>query len=154
MPYSEDTHNPWFSSILSGLSNLKTNLDYLFMFLYSDMAMPHVDLHGKLAIVTGANSGIGYEAARALASMGAHVVLACRSEPKAQEARQKIVEDTGNESVEVEILDCGSFKSVRAFLDRWEKRESKQIDILINNAGKRDSPLHLNHANVLFRRPN
>ncbi|KAG9105464.1 hypothetical protein FRC07_009263, partial [Ceratobasidium sp. 392] len=99
------------------------------------MRLPSVDLHGKTAIVTGANSGIGYECARALAGMGGQVVLACRSKTKGEEAKRKLVADTGSNNIEVEIMDCGSLESVRAFLHRWEKRESKQVDILINNAG-------------------
>lgn len=86
--------------------------------------------------MTGANSGVGFGAALTLAGMGARVVLACRNESKAQEAKRRIIEETGNESVEVEILDCGSFKSIRNFIDRWGQRESTKIDILINNAGK------------------
>ncbi|KAG8747695.1 hypothetical protein FRC10_011822 [Ceratobasidium sp. 414] len=107
------------------------------------MRLPQTDLHGKTAIVTGANSGIGYECARSLAGMGARVVLACRNENKGEEARRNIVADTGNDAVEMEILDCGSFGSVKAFLDRWEKRESKRVDILINNAGSLTSTVAL-----------
>ncbi|CEL56398.1 hypothetical protein RSOLAG1IB_07784 [Rhizoctonia solani AG-1 IB] len=103
--------------------------------LYSKLAMPEADLSSKLAIVTGANSGVGFEAAHALAQMGAHVILACRNRSRAEDAKKRIIESTGNFRVEVEILDCASFTSVRAFLSRWEERESRQVDILINNAG-------------------
>ncbi|KAF8752988.1 Enoyl-(Acyl carrier protein) reductase [Rhizoctonia solani] len=89
----------------------------------------------KTAIVTGANSGIGFETARALAAMGAHVVLACRNELRGQEARKRIVQLTGNPHVDLEIVDCASFGSVRAFLDRWEQRHVRTVDILVNNAG-------------------
>jgi NADP-dependent 3-hydroxy acid dehydrogenase YdfG len=136
MPYSEKDHSKLVASVLSTASLLRANFVNIFPFFYSDMCLPRVDLHGKTAIVTGANSGIGYESARALAGMGAHVVLACRSEIMGAEAKRKIVADTGSDAVEVEILDCGSFASVRAFLDRWEKREMNQVDILINNAGE------------------
>ncbi|KAF8605702.1 NAD(P)-binding protein [Ceratobasidium sp. AG-I] len=141
MPYSEKAHSRPVAATLASISNLRTNIDNLFMPLHRDMVVPRIDLHGKLAIVTGANSGIGFEVARALAGLGARVVLACRSEPKGEEAMRKIVELTGSKSVEIEVLDCGSFKSVRAFLERWEKRELKQIDILINNAGGMTSTL-------------
>ena len=135
MPYSEKAYTRLIAAALASISVTQTNLDNLFMPFYSDMVLPRIDLHGKLAIVTGANSGVGFEAARALVGLGAHVVLACRSELKGQEAMRRIVELTGSKSVEVEMLDCSSFRSVRAFLERWEKREQKQIDILINNAG-------------------
>ncbi|KAF8757832.1 START domain [Rhizoctonia solani] len=69
--------------------------------------------------------------------MGARVILACRSQSKGEEAKKQIIESTGNLNVELEILDCGSFTSVRAFLDRWKKRELRQVDVLINNAGER-----------------
>lgn len=136
MPYSSHAHSRPVASLLGTLSSLRTNLDVLLIPFYSKLTMPDVDLNGKLAVVTGANSGIGFEAARALATMGAHVILACRSESKGEEARKKIVESTGSPKVELEILDCGKFASVHAFLERWEKREIKQVDILINNAGK------------------
>ena len=101
--------------------------------------IPSVDLYGQVAIVTGANTGVGYEIARALAGRGARVVIACRNAHKGKIARDNIAEDTGNNQVELEILDYSSFASVKEFLGRWEKRESKKVDILINNAG------NLNH---------
>ncbi|KAG8704907.1 hypothetical protein FRC09_003257 [Ceratobasidium sp. 395] len=135
MPYSEKAHSKFVASALASASMGYTNINNLLFMLYPNMLLPRVDLYGKTAIITGANSGIGYECARALAGMGARVVLACRSETKGEEARRKLVADTGSSSIELELLDCGSLDSVRAFLDRWEKREVKQVDILINNAG-------------------
>lgn len=49
------------------------------------LSYPTVDMGGKVAVVTGANTGIGYETAKALAAMGAHTVIACRNEQKARE---------------------------------------------------------------------
>jgi WW domain-containing oxidoreductase len=104
------------------------------------MKVPAVDLHGKQAIITGANSGIGFEAAKSLAKMGAHVVLACRNKDKAEKARTDIMGELGKGAqagqVEVETLDCASFESVRQFVERWGKRDVTRIDILINNAGE------------------
>ncbi|CEL56400.1 WW domain-containing oxidoreductase OS=Danio rerio GN=wwox PE=2 SV=1 [Rhizoctonia solani AG-1 IB] len=117
------------------LSFTRIQLDNFLVSFYPDMTMPVADLSGKLAIVTGANSGIGLEAARALARMNAHVVLACRNKSRAEEAKRQIIGSTGNLKVEVEMLDCGSFASVRAFLSRWNERQTKKVDILINNAG-------------------
>ncbi|KAG9083252.1 hypothetical protein FS749_006180, partial [Ceratobasidium sp. UAMH 11750] len=135
MPYFEKAHSKFVASILASASLTHTNINNLFFMLHPNMHLPRVDLHGKTAIVTGANSGIGYECARALAGMGARVVLACRSERKGEEARRKLVADTGSDTIELEILDCGKFDSVKEFLDGWGKRESKRVDILINNAG-------------------
>ncbi|KAF8746770.1 Enoyl-(Acyl carrier protein) reductase [Rhizoctonia solani] len=103
--------------------------------IFPKMTVPVVDLSNKLVVITGANLGIGLEAARALAGMGACVILACRSQLKGEEAKKQIIESTGNLNVELEIVDCGSFTNVCAFLDRWKKRELRQVDILINNAG-------------------
>ncbi|KAG8734665.1 hypothetical protein FRC10_011547 [Ceratobasidium sp. 414] len=135
MPYSEKAHSKVVASVLASASMTYTNINNIFFMLYPNMRLPRIDLHGKTAIVTGANSGIGYECARALAGMGARVILACRNESKGEEARRNLVADTGSGTIELEILDCGRLDSVKAFLDRWGKRESKQVDILINNAG-------------------
>ncbi|KDN38443.1 hypothetical protein RSAG8_09537, partial [Rhizoctonia solani AG-8 WAC10335] len=135
MPYSQHAHTTLTASLLSMLSYTRMQLDNLLIPVYPKMKMPVADLKGKLAIVTGANSGIGLEAARALAGMGAHVILACRNKAKGEEAKSSIVKSTGNSKIEVEILDCGRFASVREFLNRWKERELKQVDILINNAG-------------------
>ena len=136
MPYSEKAHGQLVASILASISEISSKLHTFLAQFYPCMSLPSVDLHGKLAIVTGANSGIGFEIARALVCLGAHVVLACRSELKGEEAMRRIIEITGSRSVEFEMLDCSSFRSVRDFLGRWEQRELKQIDIIMNNAGK------------------
>ncbi|KAG9087324.1 Retinol dehydrogenase 12 [Ceratobasidium sp. UAMH 11750] len=136
MPYSEYDHFPWTSAALGLLSSARTHLlDCPLAALYPRMRRPQVDLSGKMAIVTGANSGIGYEIALALAGMGARVVMACRNAERGEDARHAIVKETGNNALELELLDCGSFSSVRSFLERWEQREDKTVDILMNNAG-------------------
>lgn len=137
MPYSTSTYPDFLAGLLASISFVRTRLDNLLIPLYPPLAshIPHADLHGKLAIVTGANSGIGFKVARTLAGMGAQVILACRSEEKGEQVRRRIVESTGNKWVEVEVLDCASFDSVRAFLEKWNKRQMRRVDILINNAG-------------------
>ncbi|KAF8677637.1 Enoyl-(Acyl carrier protein) reductase [Rhizoctonia solani] len=135
MPYSQNEHVALVAWLLSMLSFARIQLDNFLAPFYPDMTMPVADLSGKLAIVTGANSGIGLEAARALARMNAHVVLACRNETKGEEAKRHIIENTGNLKVEVEALDCANLASIREFLSRWREREMKPVDILINNAG-------------------
>ncbi len=84
------------------------------------------DQTGRVFVVTGANSGIGLEASKALARKGARVVMACRNLEKAEAARVEI-----GDGAEVRELDLGSLASVRAFASEWEGR----IDVLVNNAG-------------------
>ncbi|CUA74270.1 Dehydrogenase/reductase SDR family member on chromosome X [Rhizoctonia solani] len=136
MPYSSDAHFHFVSSLLSSISFTRTNLDNFLTPFSPELALTRSpDLHDKVAIVTGANSGVGFETAKSLAGMGAHVVLACRNAAKGKVAQLNIVESTGNKNVEVEVLDLASFSSVKQFLDRWESRQAKDVDILINNAG-------------------
>ncbi|KAK8783070.1 hypothetical protein V5799_015592 [Amblyomma americanum] len=90
-------------------------------------------MHGKTAIVTGSNSGIGKETAKELARRGARVILACRSAERAQRAAQEIFADSGR-TVVVKHLDLCSFRSVRAFAEDIVKSETR-LDVLINNAG-------------------
>lgn len=97
------------------------------------------DQTGRTVLITGANSGIGFEAARALAQHGAHVVLACRSRPKADEAVERI-EATGPsgtvEVLELDLADLGSIADAsQTFLDTHER-----LDALINNAGLMATP--------------
>ena len=92
------------------------------------------DLKGRVVAVTGANSGLGFEAARAFAGRGARVVLACRSVDKAQAARQKIVGEHPAATVEVMALDLASLASVRRFAEELTNR-TPRLDVLCNNAG-------------------
>ncbi|SEG22425.1 NADP-dependent 3-hydroxy acid dehydrogenase YdfG [Bryocella elongata] len=89
---------------------------------------------GKTAIVTGANSGIGFQAAAELAAHGAHVLLAVRSLPKGEEAAARIRAATPTASVEVVSLDVASLASVRAFAESFLASD-RGLDLLINNAG-------------------
>ncbi|KAG9094551.1 hypothetical protein FRC06_010693, partial [Ceratobasidium sp. 370] len=135
MPYSENAHYRPVASLLSALSNIRAGLGSLAVPLLPVLRLPVIDLRGKQAIVTGANSGIGFEVAKALASMGACVVLACRNPERGEQARRRIMEAVPLGKVELEILDCANFESVREFVNRWGAREPKEVDILINNAG-------------------
>jgi NAD(P)-dependent dehydrogenase (short-subunit alcohol dehydrogenase family) len=95
-------------------------------------------------VVTGANSGIGKETARALARLGYRVVLACRDLQRGEAARQDIARTTGNTGVELLIVDFALQASIRdfarAFLD-----SHRELHVLVNNAGlwsnrRRESP--------------
>jgi NAD(P)-dependent dehydrogenase (short-subunit alcohol dehydrogenase family) len=92
------------------------------------------DLSGKVAVVTGANSGIGYETARALAEKGADVVMACRNLQKGNEAAEQIRALDPRGSVEVMQLDLADLDSVREFAEAF-KAQHDRLDLLINNAG-------------------
>lgn len=92
------------------------------------------DQSGRTAIVTGANSGIGLEAARLLAEKGADVVLACRNVSKAESAVAAIRESAPAARVRVSPLDLASLASVHEFAARM-RSELSRVDLLINNAG-------------------
>ncbi len=92
------------------------------------------DLTGRVAVVTGANGGLGLETARALAGGGAHVVMAARNQEKADRALADIRAGLPDASLEVVPLDLGSQASVREAAEQI-LAEHEQIDILVNNAG-------------------
>jgi NAD(P)-dependent dehydrogenase (short-subunit alcohol dehydrogenase family) len=92
------------------------------------------DQAGRTAVVTGANSGLGLETARALAVAGADVVLACRNTDKGREAAESIHGDAPAASVAVAKLDLASLDSVRGFAERFGTQRDG-LDLLINNAG-------------------
>lgn len=99
-------------------------------------------LKGRSAIVTGANIGLGYETAVALAGLGCHVVLACRNMTKADEARSRILQVHPGASVECMELDLSRLDSVRQFARNYTERHSG-LDLLINNAGIMMPPYEL-----------
>ncbi|MER6091098.1 oxidoreductase [Streptomyces bluensis] len=92
------------------------------------------DQTGRTAVVTGANSGIGYVTARELARRGARVVLACRSEARGTAAVERLVGEVPGAEVEFVRLDLGDLASVRQFAATYEQAH-RQLDLLINNAG-------------------
>ncbi|XP_065816810.1 dehydrogenase/reductase SDR family member 13 [Labrus bergylta] len=93
-----------------------------------------VKLHGKTAIVTGSNTGIGKETAIDLAKRGARVVLACRSKQRGEAALEDVKKVSERQHAVFMQLDLGSLKSVRSFAETFLKSESR-LDLLINNAG-------------------
>lgn len=97
------------------------------------------DQSGKIAVITGANSGLGFEASRELARKGATVVMAVRNTEKGEAAIARITDEVPNADLELSKLDLGSLDSVRAFAD-WVKAEREHVDILLNNAGLMATP--------------
>ena len=90
--------------------------------------------HGRTAVVTGANSGLGYVTSRELARAGAHVVMACRDAGRGERARARLVAEVPTAQVEVRPLDLASLESVRAFADGL-RGGVPALDLLVNNAG-------------------
>lgn len=90
------------------------------------------DQSGRVAVVTGANSGIGYVTARELARRGARVLLACRSEARGARAGERLVAEVPGGQVEFVRLDLGDLASVREFATAYPY---DHLDLLVNNAG-------------------
>jgi len=91
-----------------------------------------VDLSARRCLVTGANSGIGYETALALADLGAEVVLLCRNQERGEEAVERVRQQTGSSRVSLEVVDVSDLTSVRAAAVRLA---SAPVDVLVHNAG-------------------
>ncbi|MBI9010049.1 MAG: SDR family NAD(P)-dependent oxidoreductase [Tenericutes bacterium] len=92
------------------------------------------DLTDKVIIVTGANSGLGYESSKKFVSKNATVIMACRSIEKGNEAKALILKDYEKANIITMMLDLGSLKSITAFVNDF-KSKYKRLDILLNNAG-------------------
>src|SRR5213592_4978618 len=97
------------------------------------------DQTGRTAVITGANTGLGYQTATALAAKGAHVVLAVRNLEKGTEAARGIEQATTGAGVTVQELDLTSLDSIRAAADQL-RADHDAIDLLINNAGVMFTP--------------
>lgn len=90
--------------------------------------------NGKIAIVTGANDGIGFETSLGLVSKGAKLIMACRNAQKATDAMARLKKQYPDANVVFIPLDLNSLKSVRAFAAEYKKSHTT-LDILVNNAG-------------------
>lgn len=94
---------------------------------------------GKIAIVTGANIGLGFETALALAEKGCEIVMACRDLKKAELAKSKILKQNSSAIIHCIALDLGDFASIRKFAITFHSKFN-QLDFLINNAGLMTPP--------------
>lgn len=93
-----------------------------------------MDMTNKLCVITGANSGIGFETAKALAQKGAYIVMVCRNEDKAIEAKNSILSSIADAGIAIVLCDFSSQKEIRSAAAEITSRY-KKIDVLINNHG-------------------
>ncbi len=91
-----------------------------------------LDMNGKTCLITGANSGLGYAAARRLACMGADVIMACRRQ--IPEAGERLREKTGSHRITMEYVDLEKLRTVGELAARL-KKQGRMVDVLISNAG-------------------
>jgi len=97
---------------------------------------------GRVAVITGANVGLGYETALGLASKGAEVILACRNQQKAEAAMTDILSAYPNAKVHCMVIDLSSLASVRKFTEQYLSAYDR-LGLLINNAGIMMPPYNL-----------
>ena len=100
------------------------------------------DQSGRLALITGASSGLGLETARALVRRGATVVLGCRSRQRSEQARTSLLADAAGGAIDLLDLDLADLASVRAAARELADRYGR-LDLLINNAGVMGLPRSL-----------
>lgn len=96
----------------------------------------------KLAVITGADGGMGTEITRAVARAGYRVIMACYDPAKAEAKRRMLAEDTENTDIEVRGIDLASLASVAAFADRL-LQEGTPLALLMNNAGTMETGRHI-----------
>ncbi len=99
-------------------------------------------LNDKIMIVTGGNSGLGYESVKAFSQKGAKVILACRNTEKGNAAREEIYKSIGKRDIEVMKLDLANLVSVNEFAMEFSAKYHK-LEVLLNNAGIMSTPYGL-----------
>lgn len=124
------------NSAKAGIENLLNGRRLMVRWSPEQMPSPA----GLRVVITGSNTGIGYEAARLFAQAGADVTLACRNMEKAEGAVQRIRTHTQNGSLEARHLDLADLDSVRTFADEFQN-EHARLDRLVLNAGLMVPPL-------------
>lgn len=96
----------------------------------------------KLAIITGADGGMGYEETKEVALKGYHTIMACYCPSKAEEKKNKLIAETGNQNIEIIGIDLANLATVRKFADEVKSRFD-HIDLLMNNAGTMETGRHI-----------
>lgn len=99
---------------------------------YFEPSALDVDMTGRVCLVTGANTGLGYATAKALAARGATLYLLCRNQERGTAALERLREETESSTVHLEIIDLSEPGSIRAFVERFSE---SRVDVLVNNAG-------------------
>lgn len=110
----------------------------------TDEVLAGKDLSGRTVFITGANSGLGQETARAMAARGAHVIMAGRDQAKLDESVAAIHADHAKAQLDTLTVDLGNLENIRAATSRARQRFGK-IDLLINNAGVMATPFTHTH---------
>lgn len=93
-----------------------------------------MDMKNKLCVVTGANSGIGYEISKGLLKKGAYLVMVCRNEDKAEQAKAQLMQETGERGIDIVLCDFSMQAEIRKAAEEIQN-QYKCIDVLINNHG-------------------
>lgn len=101
-----------------------------------------MNMEKKLAVITGADGGMGTEITRAVVRAGYRVIMACYDPAKAEAKRRMLAENTGNTDIEVRGIDLASLASVAAFADRL-LQEGTPLALLMNNAGTMETGRHI-----------
>jgi len=91
-------------------------------------------MQNKRVVITGANSGLGYQTAKKIAQTGAEVIMVCRSQDRGQQAQAALRKETKNEAIHLELCDFSSLTSIEECGQLFRKKY-EQVDVLINNAG-------------------
>ena len=97
------------------------------------------DQKGKVVIITGSNSGLGYETARVLANKNATIIVAVRNQEKGKAAVEKIKLESPHADIQVMIVDLSNLESIHRFAENFKSKFNK-LDLLINNAGVMTPP--------------
>ena len=95
----------------------------------------------KTAIITGADGGMGYEETKEVAPQGYHTIMACYCPSQAEPRRQQLIQETGNQDIEIIGVDLANLQTVKGFADEV-KRRFNHIDLLMNNAGTMETGRH------------
>ncbi|XP_076463703.1 retinol dehydrogenase 12-like [Babylonia areolata] len=131
MPNPDAIFESWWPFIIAGTAGILYGLR---SWLRGPKCVGGVQLNGKTVIVTGANSGVGKAAATEFAKRGARLILACRNETEGRATAEELRKETSNINIVFMLLDLASFKSIRAFVDKFNEKE-EHLHILVNNAG-------------------
>lgn len=119
---------------------VNTNLDFYSVPIYTSVQPKYVvddrlmNIEGQVALVTGANAGLGFSTTKILASRGATVIMACRNPKKADKAKQKILQIYPNAQLHVMIVDLGDMHSVKKF-SKEIISQFEALDMVVLNAG-------------------